>query len=111
MHRAHHKIVLGVFLMTALTGSGTESAAGGAVGPLRVCEDNPRYFTDGSGKAVYLVGSHTWDSLQDMSPSDPPQAFDWDAYLDFLQRYHHNFIRLWRGALPRNEVLDRLGGG
>ncbi len=34
-----------------------------AMGPLTVCETNPRYFTDGSGKAVYLTGSHTWNNF------------------------------------------------
>jgi hypothetical protein len=65
------------------------------MGPLRVHPDNPRYFADGSGKAVLLVGSHTWNSLVDISPSDPPAKFDFDAYLDFLARHGHNFIRLW----------------
>ncbi|MCI0536431.1 MAG: DUF6298 domain-containing protein, partial [Verrucomicrobiales bacterium] len=64
-------------------------------GPLTVLKANPRYFTDGSGKAVYLTGSHTWSSLQDMGVGDPPPAFDFDAYLDFLERHQHNFIRLW----------------
>jgi Protein of unknown function (DUF4038)/Putative collagen-binding domain of a collagenase len=36
-----------------------------ARGPLRVCPANPRYFTDGSGKAMLLTGSHTWGNLQD----------------------------------------------
>ena len=31
-----------------------------AKGPLRVLKANPRYFTDGSGKAVYLAGSSCW---------------------------------------------------
>ena len=70
-----------------------------AAGPLKVCPDNPRYFADRSGKAVYLTGSHTWNNLQDIGPADPPPAFDWNAYLDFLQRLHHNFIRLWRWEL------------
>ena len=48
-----------------------------------------------SGREVLLVGSHTWNSLVDMGRSDPPEAFDFDAYLDFLGRYGHNFIRLW----------------
>jgi hypothetical protein len=30
---------------------------------LRVLTANPRYFTDGSGRAVYLTGSHVWWSL------------------------------------------------
>lgn len=74
-------------------------AASPATGPLRVSTANPRYFTDTSGKAVYLTGAHTWNSLQDMGPTDPPTAFDFKAYLDFLERHHHNFIRLWRWEL------------
>jgi hypothetical protein len=35
-------------------------------GPLRVHEDNPRYFADDSGKAILLAGSHTWAVMQDM---------------------------------------------
>jgi hypothetical protein len=76
----------------------------GARGPLRVHPDNPRYFTDGttagdSLRAVYLTGAHTWDSLQDMGESNPPAAFDFNAYLDFLAQHDHNFIRLWRWEL------------
>ena len=43
-----------------------------AAGPLRVHPQNPRYFTDGttnadgSLKAVFLTGSHTWSNLQDI---------------------------------------------
>ena len=36
-----------------------------AKGPLRVHPENPRYFTDGSGRAVYLTGSHVWNNWQD----------------------------------------------
>jgi hypothetical protein len=72
-----------------------------ARGPLRVHPTNPRYFTDGvkaadgSLKAVYLTGSHTWANLIDRGTSDPPPAFDFDAYLDLLEKHDHNFIRLW----------------
>jgi hypothetical protein len=72
-----------------------------ATGPLRVHPENPCYFTDGtrsedgSLRAVYLTGAHTWNNLVDMGRSDPPEAFDFDDYLDFLERHHHNFIRLW----------------
>ena len=72
-----------------------------AKGPLRVHPTNPRYFTDGtrlpdgSLKAVYVTGSHTWNSLVDMGRNDPPEIFDFGAYLDFLERHGHNFIRLW----------------
>jgi hypothetical protein len=66
-----------------------------ASGPLRVSSKNPRYFCDASGREVLLVGSHMWNNLVDMGRSDPPEALDFDAYLDFLGRYGHNFIRLW----------------
>ncbi len=68
-----------------------------AKGPLRVHPANPRYLTDGSGRAIFLTGSHTWGNLQDYRyatlPSPPPM--DFAAYLAFLQRHRHNFFRLW----------------
>lgn len=64
-------------------------------GPLRVSPDNPRYFTDNSGRAVYLSGSHTWLNLQDGVLTDPPPAFDYDKWLRFLKDHNHNFFRLW----------------
>jgi hypothetical protein len=64
-------------------------------GPLRVHPENPRYFADRSGKAILLTGSHTWPNLVDMGPSDPPPAFDFDAYLQWLQEHGHNFTRGW----------------
>ena len=64
-------------------------------GPLRVSSVNPRYFTDDSGKAVYLCGSHAWLDLQDGALADPPYAFDYDGWLIFLQTHNLNFFRLW----------------
>jgi hypothetical protein len=72
-----------------------KSPIGGARGPLRVHPKNPRYFTDGSGQAIYLTGAHTWANLQDQAAVDPPPTFDFDRYLDYLQKYNHNFIRMW----------------
>ena len=43
-----------------------------AKGPLRVHPTNPRYFTDGSGQAVFLTGSHTWGNLQDYTYAELP---------------------------------------
>ncbi len=80
-------------LSTCATVSGLLAAE--ATGPLRVHPTNPRYFADALGKAVYLTGSHTWNSLIDIGPGDPPPAFDYTAYLDFLRKHHHNFFRLW----------------
>ena len=71
-----------------------------APGPLRILARNPRYFTDGSGKAIFLAGSHTGSNLQDIGESDPPPAFDFAAYLDFLHQHNHNFFRLWTCAKP-----------
>ena len=72
-----------------------------ATGPLRVLASNPRYFTDGSGRAIYLTGSHTWANFQDNGPTDPPPMFDYDAYLDSLVAWNHNFFRLWRWEQAR----------
>jgi hypothetical protein len=77
------------------------TTAAEAAGPLRAHPTNPLYFTDGtknadgSLKVVFLTGTHTWNNLVDMGRNDPPEAFDFDAYLDFLTRHGHNFIRLW----------------
>ena len=69
--------------------------------PLWPHPTNPRYFTDGAPapdgapRVIYLTGAHTWDSLVDMVDERAPRKFDFDRYLDFLERHHHNFIRLW----------------
>ncbi len=65
-------------------------------GPLRVSPVNPRYFTDGSGRAIYLTGAHTWPNFQDVGLTDPPVAFNWAGYLDFLEQHHLNVMKLWR---------------
>jgi hypothetical protein len=76
-----------------------------AKGPLKPLDSNPRYFTDGSGKAIYLAGSHNWNNFEDTGHrqaemNGAPPKFDYDAYLDFLQKYHCNFFRLWRWEVP-----------
>lgn len=68
-------------------------------GPLRISEKNPRYFTDNHGKAVYLTGSHTWNNLVDMNSPTLTEKFDFAAYLEWMKRYNHNFIRLWAWEL------------
>lgn len=68
-------------------------------GPLRVSERNPGYFTDDSGKAVYLTGSHTWNNLVDMSPDPQMERFDYPAYIQWMKKYNHNFFRLWAWEL------------
>jgi hypothetical protein len=77
-------------------------------GPLKVHPSNSRYFTDGTGKAIYLTGSHTWANLIDKGKTDPPPVFDYEGYLDFLKKYNHNFIRLWSWELTKH--VDRGDG-
>lgn len=67
-----------------------------AMGPLTVHPSNPRYFTDGSGKAIYLTGSHHWSNLQDGAElGHQLRIFDYSKYLDLLTSHHHNFMRMW----------------
>lgn len=73
----------------------THLALPGMDGPLRLSTVNPRYFTDRSGKAIYLAGVHTWNNLVDMGTQDPPPAFNYDEFLRLLERHHLNFFRLW----------------
>jgi len=74
---------------------------GQGTGVLRVCPENPRYFTDDGGRAIYLAGAQTWNNLVDMGASYPPHVFNFTAYLDFLQEHNHNFFRLWAWELPK----------
>ena len=75
-----------------------------AAGPLIVSRSNPRYFAVVSNdveRAVYLTGSHIWNNLHDgLGPgrdcAKEPERNDFDAYLTFLEKHGHNFIRLWR---------------
>src|ERR1700740_1961273 len=70
---------------------------------LRVSTANPRYFTDESGKPVYLSGSHTWINFRDYYYSDGTKLpFDFDEYLKFLKERNFNYIRLWGWSLPRS---------
>lgn len=72
-------------------------------GPLRVSTVNPRYFTDDSGRAIYLTGSHTWDVMRDSGPTDPPAPFDYNGFLNVLTKHGHNFMRLWVWDHPKSK--------
>jgi len=76
-------------------------ATAAQAGPLRVHPINPRYFTDGSGNAVYLTGSHTWGTLCDYRRKGA-SPLDFKAYLEFLKRYNHNFGMVQNRALWGN---------
>ena len=68
--------------------------------PLKALATNPNYFTDASGKAVYLTGSHTWNTLQDWGTNDLIQLLDFNAFVKMLVAHHHNFTLLWATELP-----------
>src|SRR5262245_41454197 len=61
-----------------------EQPVAAAKGPLRAHPNNPHYFTDGSGKALYLTGSHTWNTLQDWGTNDTIQSLDFKAFVKML---------------------------
>jgi len=94
-------------LLLALPFAGSGPSLGGerqlerTNGPLRVFRANPRYFADGSGKPVYLTGSHVWWNLVGGQTWNaecrygPPRAFSYEDYLTRLTTHGHNFIRLW----------------
>jgi hypothetical protein len=77
-----------------------------ARGPLRVLPSNPRYFTDGTGKAIYMTGAHIFNTFQDWS--DHP-SLDYEGHLNFLQSHNHNFIRMWvweNALVPQPQVVQ-----
>jgi len=103
-------LTLGAILVSSFGETATDNAQLGAQGsksnitergPLRVRPSNPRYFTDGSGKVLYLTGSHTWNNLVDEGTSDPPSAFDYAGYINFLTSHNHNFMRMWAYRSPK----------
>ncbi len=86
-------------LALALAMAAPAGAAEPATGPLRIHPTNPRWFADPAGRAVVLVGSHTWANFQELGmPGDPP--FDFDGYVAMLEANHHNFVRLWTWEHP-----------
>lgn len=96
------KSALSLFLVIGSTlgildGSSSGTSAFLTPGPLTVFSQNSRYFTDGSGKPIYLTGSHVWENFQDFGVVGGPllSNFDYTSYLDFLQSHGHNFMRMW----------------
>ncbi|MCK4966724.1 hypothetical protein KAS50_06820, partial [bacterium] len=79
MYGKHLISIISIFILALIFSCST---AEHKMGPLSVHPGNPRYFADGNGNAVYLTGSHTWANLVDISPSDPPEPFDFVYYLD-----------------------------
>lgn len=64
---------------------------------------NPRYFTDSSGKAIYLTGAHTWSNLLDRGSLNPVKVtFDYSTYIHYMVTENFNFMRLWTEELPNH---------
>lgn len=76
------------------------SAYGPITAPLRALSANPHYFTDGSGRAIYLTGSQTWNTFQDWGANDSLQPTDFTAFVNMLVAHNHNFTLLWATELP-----------
>ena len=76
-------------------------------GVLRHLPSNPRYFTDNTGKAVFLTGSHTWENFQDMSSKEGRPKFDWNEYLNMMVKNNHNFMRFWVWEHPARQAWTR----
>ncbi len=86
-------------------------------GVLRVCRQNPLFFADGEGRAIYLVGHQGFVDLQDNAFNKPfvwngRRRLDWPAYLDFLCAHRFNYVRNWivwstgSGAMaPENDAV------
>jgi len=81
-----------------------------AIGPLQIHPTNPRYFADGSGsgKAIYLTGSHIWNNFVDWGTTNPPSPLDHNAFLAWHSGLGHNFIRGWVWELPRAQWSGTL---
>jgi hypothetical protein len=70
---------------------------------LGVHPSNPRYFTDGSEKAIYLGGHQSFSDLQDKVGGDSLGEhyagdlliLDWNWYVPFVRSFNLNYIRNW----------------
>jgi len=71
-----------------------------AMGLLQVNPANPRYLTDGNGRVVFLVGSNYWNLMQDGGRTNPPPAFDFDAFVSFAVEHGYNYMKphVWEQA-------------
>ena len=85
-----------VFLcLVALISIATNVFAG-----LRVHPSNPRYFTDSSGRAIYLGGHQIYVDLQDNTFDKAytygfQELLDWPQYIQFAKARHLNYVRNW----------------
>ena len=88
LRRIADKLILGKKHYTALDFQSTPTA-----GPLRVSSLNSRYLADKNGKPVFIAGSNYWNLIQDGGRSNPPHAFDFDAFIEFAVAHGFNYLR------------------
>jgi len=93
----------GCTMINAQFSSGTEISKK-FNGPLKVSATNSHFFTDNSGKAILLTGSHTWANFQDHYSDADPSIFNWKEYLDMMQQNNHNFMRFWMYEQPQGQA-------
>lgn len=67
---------------------------------LRVSTENTRYLTDRDGRVIFLAGSNYWNALQDGGRTNPPPAFDFNAFVNFLSTRGLNYTKahVWEQA-------------
>jgi len=99
---------LAAFLLSLGLWLAADAVAQPLAGPLRVNPSNPRYFTDGTGRSVYLTGSHEWLNLVDGGRTDPPQRRNYGQLMHFMRSYNHNFHRLWAWELLSRRLWPQL---
>jgi len=78
--------------------------------PLKSFSTNPNYFTNETGRAIYLTGSHSWNTLQDWGTNNSIQPLDFNAFVELLVVHHHNFTLLWTTELPTFRGLPTTAG-
>lgn len=82
-------------------------------GPLKVSQDNPRYFSDNSERAILLTGSHTWANFQEHYTEKQTATFDWEGYLHsgsyiiFLQQNTRSNVKFIYSK-KRKLILDEI---
>jgi hypothetical protein len=105
-------VTLSLLLLLACASSGNPARTETRQkGPLKVHADNPRYLSDGSGKPVYLTGSHERNNFHTSTTEKELSFFAYDRYLSLLVEHRHNFVRLWAWEDARWTPLPYLRSG
>ncbi len=99
---------IGRLIRLALPHANRFSASVPIESPLKVLSTNSHYFTDDTGRAVYLTGSHTWNTLQDWGTDGSVHPTDFAAFVRLLVSHHHNFTLLWTTELPKVHALPSV---